>query len=150
MNKILLASLLLSSLLLADFKVGEKLPSIELADQFEKKFKVEALDTTIVMAFEKDVAISIADYLKSKPSTFLAENHSKYISDISDMPSMITALFALPKMKKYPFSVLLIEDEFGKKFNRQDGKITVFSLEKGKIKTIKFITAKELPAVFTK
>ncbi len=150
MNKILLASFLLSSLLLADFKVGEKLPSIELADQFEKKFKVEASDTTILMAFEKDVAISIADYLKSKPSTFLADNHSKYISDISGMPSMITSLFALPKMKKYSFSVLLIEDEFGKNFNRQDAKITVFSLQKGKIKTIKFITAKELSAVFTK
>ncbi len=150
MNKILLSTLLLSSLLLADFKVGEKLPPIELADQFEKKFKIETSDTTIIMAFEKDVAISIAEYLKSKPSTFLAENHSKYISDISEMPSMITSLFALPKMKKYPFSILLIEDEFAKKFNRQDAKITVFSLQKGTIKTIKFITAKELPTIFTK
>jgi hypothetical protein len=148
MKNILSSTLLLSSLLLADFKVGDTLPPIELSDQFDKEFKVEASDTTIVMAFEKDVSITVADYLKSKPSSFLAEQHSKYISDISTMPSMITSMFALPKMRKYPFSVLLINDDFGKQFNRQDGKITIFTLKKGEIKSIKFITSDELPKVF--
>ena len=150
MKKILLSSLLLSSLLLADFKVGDKLPNITLEDQFEKKFTVEPTDTTIVMAFEKDVSITIADYLKTQPSSFLTQHHSKYISDISTMPSMITSMFALPKMRKYPFSVLLINDDFGKQFNRLDGKITVLTLKKGKIKSIEFITADELPKVFQK
>jgi hypothetical protein len=148
MKNILSSTLLLSSLLLADFKVGDTLPPIELSDQFDKEFKVETSDTTIVMAFEKDVSITVADYLKSKPSSFLAEHHSKYISDISTMPSMITSMFALPKMRKYPFSVLLINDDFGKQFNRQDGKITIFTLKKGEIKSIKFITSDELPKVF--
>jgi len=148
MKNLLLASLLLSASLLADFKVGDKLPPIELSDQFDKKFKVKPSDKHIIMVFEKDVSMSVAEYLKTKPSDFLAQQQSKYISDISAMPSLITSMFALPKMKKYPFSVLLINDDFGKQFNRQEGKITLFKLQQGKITSIEFITAKELPKVF--
>lgn len=148
MKKLLLTSLLLSSSLLADFRVGDTLPPIELSDQFDKKFQVKSSDKSIIMAFEKDISIAIAEYLNRKPSNFLEQKHIKYISDISAMPSFVTSMFALPKMKKYPFSVLLINDDFGKQFNHQEGKITIFKLQKGKITSIQYITPKELPKVY--
>ena len=63
------------------------------------------------------------------------------------MPSFITKLFALPKMKKYPFSVLLINDERGKQFDKQTGKLTLYTLKKRIITSIKFIKPSELETI---
>lgn len=149
MKHLLLISLLLTATLWADFKVGDKLPDITLLDQFDKEFKVEASDTLLIMAFEKDISVTVNEYLKSKPAAFLADNHAKYISDISTMPSFITSMFALPKMKKYPFSVLLIRDNFGEQFDRKQGRITVYHLKKNTVDSVQFITAEDLPTLFS-
>jgi len=148
MKHILLASLLFTGSLFADFKVGDTLPTITLEDQFEKEHSVEAKDTLVVMAFEKDISVVVNEYLKKQPGTYLAAHHAKFISDISTMPSFITSMFALPKMKKYPFSVMLINDDFGKQFNKQEGKITVYTLKKHKITEIRYVTPQAFPLVF--
>ncbi len=149
MKLLLLLSLFFAETLMADFRVGDGLPGITLPDQFDKEYNIRADDTTLIMAFEKDVSGAINEYLKTKSGTFLADHHAKYISDISAMPSIITNMFALPKMKKYPFSMLLIYDDFGKQFNRQEGKISVFRLKFGIIQSIDFITDTELPSLFS-
>lgn len=148
MKLLLLVSLLFAGTLWADFKVGDGLPGITLPDQFDKDHNVRADDTTLIMAFEKDVSVLVNEYLKTKPGTFLNQHHTRYISDISTMPTIITNMFALPKMKKYPFSVMLIYDDFGKQFNREKEKITVFKLKQGRVQSVSFITEKELPALF--
>jgi len=148
MKLLLLVSLFFAGTLMADFKVGDGLPGITLPDQFDKNYNIRADDTTLIMAFEKDVSVGVNEYLKIKPGNFLPQHHAKYISDISSMPGIITSMFALPKMKKYPFSMLLIYDDFGKKFNRQEGKITVFKLKYGVVQSIRYITDKDLPALF--
>lgn len=148
MKHLLLVSLLFTGTLLADFKVGDRLPAINLPDQFEKEHKVESKDRLVIMAFEKNISIAISDYLKAQPASFLETQHAKYISDISAMPSFITSMFAMPKMKKYPFPVMLINDDFGKQFNRTEGKITIFKLKNHKIKSIDFITPEVFPTLF--
>jgi len=148
MKHLLLISLLLTGSLFADFKVGDKLPPITLLDQFDKEHTVGDKDTLLIMAFEKDISVVVNDYLKTQAGTYLASHHAKYISDISTMPSFITSMFALPKMKKYPFPVMLINDGFGKQFNRQEGKITVYTLKKHTIKQIRYVTPKAFPLVF--
>ena len=149
MKHLLLISLLFTGILFADFKVGDKLPAITLPDQFNKVHKVEAKDTLIIMAFEKETSIAISDYLKTKPASFLTTQHAKYISDISAMPSFISSLIAEPKMKKLSFSILLIKDDFGKQFNHLEGKITIFKLKNHKIKSISFISPKKVSTLFT-
>ncbi len=149
MKQLLLISLLLTGSLFADFKVGDTLPEIKLQDQFEQEFKVEDKDTLLIMAFEKDLSVVVNEYLKQQPKSFLATHHAKYISDISAMPSFITSMFALPKMKKYPFSVMLINDDFGKQFNSVEGKITVYKLKKNKIKEIILLSPEAFPKFFT-
>lgn len=150
MKHLLLISLLLTGSLFADFKVGDTLPAITLPDQFDKEFTVEAKDTLLVMAFEKDISVVVNDYLKTQPASFLETHHAKYISDISTMPSFVTSMFALPKMKKYPFSVMLINDDFGTQFNRMKGKITIYTLKNNKIQSIAFLTPEEFPLYFTR
>ena len=149
MKQLLLISLLLTGSLFADFKVGDTLPEIKLLDQFDQEFKVEDKDTLLIMAFEKDLSVVVNEYLKQQPEGFLATHHAKFISDISTMPSLITSMFALPKMKKYPFSVMLINDDFGQQFNSVEGKITVYKLKKNKIEEIIFLSPEAFPKFFT-
>jgi len=147
MKKLLLISLLLTVTLFADYKVGEKLPGITLQDQFGKTMKVNDNDRLLLFSFEKEVAIKTADLLKSKSKGYLQAHHIKYISDISKMPSFITSMFALPKMKKYPFSVMLIENDLGKSFAKKEGKVTLYRLKKQKITDIQFVDPRALDSV---
>ena len=150
MKKLLLISTLLTASLFAEFKVGDTFPKTVLEDQFEKSMEVKSSDKLVIMAFEKDVFIEISIFLKAQPKDFMAKEHMKYISDISAMPSFITSMFALPKMKKYPFSVMLIEDDFGKQFNKEETKVTLYKLKNRKITAIEFIDPKNLSLLTTK
>jgi hypothetical protein len=53
-------------------------------------------------------------------------------------------------MKKYPFSVLLLDDTNKDNFVKEDGKIIVYSLENGKVVKIDKISTKEELAKFIK
>ena len=80
----------------------------------------------------------------------LLKNSAVYVADISGMPSLISKFIALPKMKKYPFSVLLLDDTNKDNFVKEDGKIIVYSLENGKVVKIDKISTKEELAKFIK
>lgn len=138
MKKILLSLMLVVSLF-AEFKVGDKIEDFTLPDQFDNNITFNSDIKTIIMTFEKDVAVGVNDFLKTKDKEFLIKNSTIFIADISSMPSFVTSMFALPKMRKYPYSVGLIYDEFGEKFNIQDEKITIYKVNQNEIKEILFI-----------
>lgn len=61
------------------------------------------------------------------------------------MPSLVTSLFALPKMKKFDFKVALIYDEEAAfQIPREEGKVSLITLEENNITAIKFINPKAL------
>ena len=144
--KLLITSLLLISALSAELKVGKSFPALTLVDQFNEKTEVKTKGSgTLLLSFEKDVSAKIKTYLDAKEKDFLALNNIMYISDISSMPSFITRMFALPKMKKFSFKVALIyDDEEALYLNRKKGKVTVIRLKNNTITSIKFVEAKAL------
>jgi hypothetical protein len=147
-QSIIILSLIFTTALFAEFKVGEKLPALSLPDQFEKELQVKSTDRVLIMAFEKDISTAINNYLKAKPANYLDDHHARYISDISAMPSFVTSMFALPKMKKYPFSIMLIRDDLGEQFSKKKDKITVYKIKNRKVIAIEFISPDKLPALF--
>ncbi len=150
MKKLLLLSMLLTVTLFAEVKTGQQFPDLTLSDQFGKSVTVNSGTRTVLMAFEKETAINTAAFFKQQKKGFMAEKHVLYISDISTMPSFITSMFALPKMKKYPFSVLLIRDDSGKIFARKEGKVTRYSLKNRVITGVDFLDPKQLSNVLEK
>ncbi len=61
------------------------------------------------------------------------------------MPSIITSLFAMPKMKEYPFSVLLVDEANKGLFPVKEDMISIITLDNSKITDIKYVkTAEEL------
>ncbi|MGR3317534.1 MAG: hypothetical protein ACUZ8O_03570, partial [Candidatus Anammoxibacter sp.] len=69
-------------------------------------------------------------WLKDKESNYLMDRNTEYIIDITGMPSIITWLFAGPKMRKYGFRILLIkEGNFGDNIPKREGKFTMIKLD---------------------
>jgi len=144
--KILITSLLLISTLFAELKVGESFPTLTLVNQFDTKMEIKKTgSTTLLLSFEKGVSSSIKNYIDSKEKGYLAKNNIIYISDISSMPSFITSMFAIPKMKKFAFKIALINNEKEASFlDRKAGRVTVITLKNNIIRTIDYIKAKDL------
>ena len=129
--------------------IGDSLPTFSIKDQFEKAHTLKNDTQTIIVASGKGTSEIIRDYLLKQEGDFLTKNNAAYIADISGMPSLIAKFFALPKMKKYPFSVLLVDEEQTKKFSKQDDKITIYKVSEGKVISINYITNEaELAKVF--
>ncbi len=149
MKKILLTVLFTFLSVANALNIGDKVPSFQIKDQFDKKHSIKADTKLIVVAGDMDASDVLKEYLKAKPKGFLESKKAYYIADISGMPSLISKFFALPKMKKYPFSILLVDEEQVKSFDKKDENITVYIIKDGKVSDKKYIkTAKELDEVF--
>ncbi|APW66892.1 hypothetical protein LPB137_13980 [Poseidonibacter parvus] len=149
MKKLLFSTLLLVATFANALNIGDSTPTFEIKDQFEKMHKISADAKTILVAESRGTSVIIREYLLTKDTDFLAKNKAHYIADISGMPSLISKFIALPKMKKYPFSILLVDEEQSKSFNTKDDKITVYTVTDGKVSNVKYIeTTEELKAIF--
>ena len=144
--KFLIASLLFVNLLFAQsLNVGDSFPVFGITDQFGDTGRVEYQDKMVIVTFEKGVSGELNSYLKNKESDYLPLNKVKYIADISGMPTFITNMFALPKMKEYKYNIYLIhEEEDAKPFVRKDDMVTVFKLKNYKIESVEYLTPKEV------
>jgi len=139
MKKILFSVLLFVATFANALNIGDATPTFEIKDQFEKKHKIAADAKTILVAADKGTSEVLRDYFLAKDAKFLTTNKAYYVADISGMPSLIAKFFALPKMKKYPFSVLLVDEEQTKSFTKKEGNITVYTVNNGKISDIKYV-----------
>lgn len=127
--------------------VNSSVPELKIKDQFEKEHTLNANIKTILFASDKTTSDMIRDYLLplSEKENILERNNALYIADISGMPSLISKYIALPKMKKYPFSILLLDDTNKDNFTKEDGKIIVYTLDNLKVTNItKISTPQEL------
>ena len=142
-KKILFTVLLSLSAIANSLSVGSEASAIKIKDQFEKEHTVDANVKTILFASDKDTSDILIDYLLSKDADILTRNNAVYVADISGMPSLISKFIAMPKMKKYPFSILLLDDTNKENFTKEEGKIIVYTLENSKVTNISKISKKE-------
>ena len=148
-KKIILSALLLLATFANALNIGDATPTFEIKDQFEKMHKISADAKTILVAESRSTSVIVREYLLTKDTNFLVNNKAHYIADISGMPSLISKWIALPKMKKYPFSILLVNEEQAKSFSTKEDEITVYTVNNGKVSDVKYIkTTEELAAIF--
>ena len=152
MKKIVACALLAVSLLAAPYKIGQSVSPLSLSDQHGKKVTMKVMPKTLIMAFEKGTGATVNEFLLDSGKEYLKKNNTGFVADISQMPNFITESFALPKMRKYPHTVLLIRDEEqGLRFPIQEDKITVMKFRGNFLTQIEFVeTAAELKAAIEK
>ncbi|AXX93696.1 hypothetical protein CPU12_08135 [Malaciobacter molluscorum LMG 25693] len=148
MKKIILIVCLVFFANAKEFHVKDNIGSFSLLDQFDTKHTINKNIKTIIVSFEKQTSKDINKFLNSKNATFLKEHNAVFIANISGMPTIITKLFALPKMKEYKHKILLIYDDADTRFKSVEGKSTLYRLKNGVITQIKFITKDDLQKVF--
>lgn len=121
---------------------NEALPPASFQNQHGKTISWDASTRWILFSKEKEVNARIHSVLQ--PMTPAAQSHVFYVADISGMPSLISKLFALPKMRKYSYSVALErEGTLTASWPTQQDHITVFKVENQKIKEILFVKTSE-------
>ena len=144
-KKLLFTILLGLSAFANTLTVGSNIPTLTIKDQFEKDNIVDENIKTIIFSATKTENTTIKEFLQSKDKELLATNKAVYIADITGMPSLITKFVAMPKMKNYSFSILLIDEANKTLFPVKEDMISIISLENGKVIDIKYIkTAAEL------
>lgn len=126
--------------------VGKSLADLKLNDQFSKEQSLDENTTKIIFVFSEDMGHACNDFFETQEASYLKDNNTQFVADISSAPSLIRSMFIMPGLKDFKHPVLIIEDKntaLGFKANVDAEKIIVAYLEKGKITQIKTISTKE-------
>jgi hypothetical protein len=91
--------------------VGKSLADMKLNDQFEKAHTLKESTKKVVFAYSKDIAHTCNDYFVTQSPTYLSDNNTQFVADVSAAPSLIRSMFILPGLKEFKHTVLLLSDE---------------------------------------
>lgn len=87
--------------------VGDALPELALEDQHGVQRSVDASTRVILFSRDMDGGDILKAGLAELPEGTLESAGAVYVSDISGMPGLVARLFALPRMRRRPYPMLL-------------------------------------------
>ncbi len=127
--------------------IGDQFPNQTYEDPHEAKHQLNPDTQYVLVSFEMELSKGIHTWLSEKEPDYLEKHKMQYVSDITKMPSIITFLFARPKMKRYKFPILLAKDEkFAPQFPILEGKFALFELDDDRIvKEVRYF--KDMPTL---
>ena len=123
----------------AEVGIDSRLPPFELPDQFGRNHVIKEMPKVLILTFEKSTGAMVNQYLTRQEENYLPSQNALFIADIARMPTPITLLFALPKMRRYEHTILLAYDRaFQESFPRKKGHATIIHF--GQTQAIEAIT----------
>lgn len=139
MKRILFSIFFFGTLLLGEsLKVGDTFPQTSFKNQFEDNIFLSKETKQFIVAFSKDDGEKIKTFLLKNPN-YLQLHNALYAADISQAPSLMVNIFMKPKTKKYPFSMILLEEtQHVSLFPKNENKITILTLDNRQIKKIEY------------
>lgn len=119
----------------------QTLPATIFQSQHDKPVSIDSNTRLVLLSTHKAGNTWVKNSFQQLNITHLNEKNWVYVADISAMPSMITKLFALPKMKKYTFTVALDKTgEATKNWQKQANTVTAYQLNQLMIEDIHHFT----------
>ncbi len=135
---------LLNAQMLQEGSSVDEFSNYEFKTPHDKKVDVPSSTKLILVSFEKDASAVVNEYLSQKEELFLNNHDSVFIADINKMPSIITKMFALPKLRKYKHTIHLhYDEEFQNNVPHREDQITVIRINEKTVKSISYITTRE-------
>lgn len=126
------------------YPVGAQIPPFTLNDQHGNSAAVDESIRLIIFCKDKAGNKLVSSALENTEKDYLPNHHAVYVSDISGMPGLISKLFALPKMRKYHYRVLLDKDQsVSKNFPFEPERVTLIHLTNLNIKAVHFVNTPE-------
>jgi hypothetical protein len=112
----------------APLTVGDAMPAFSAKDQHGQEFVFTNGTQFVLIAMERACGTSANHKLAEQGAGFLEKHRAVYMMDIHTMPG-VARLFALPKMRKYPQRIVLVETpETLQWVPAQPGRVTVLAL----------------------
>lgn len=133
-----------ASLATSQLGVGSKLPVLGFEDQFGQAHQVDGRAQVILFLPDRAASKIARKALKGRGQNTLTQRGIVGIADISGMPSLFTDMFALPKLREQPWSLLLgrtAEDTF--LFPRQPETVTLIRLRTGEVTALEYFQDKK-------
>ncbi len=125
-------------------EIGNDWPSIPLKDQNDKVRDITPETNLVIFVAEMEASKIVHEVLQSETEESLSKKKVIFVSDINKMPSLITRFIALPKMRGYSYPIALVREAgITQDLPREKGKVTLFFLQKMKVKKIDYINDKE-------
>lgn len=131
----------------APLVVGDTLPSAQFENQHGKPEPFPGEGTHVVLfAVEKAPSDVVNEYLTALGVDAMRKQGIVFLADISGMPGFVTQTFALPKMRKRPYSILLASKAEQCAFMpHEKDAVTVMHIQQGKITRVAY--ARDLSAL---
>jgi hypothetical protein len=122
-----------------ELTVGDAVPSFAAKDAFGKEFTFAPGPKFLLIGCDMSASKTASQKLAGLGEGGLEKRGAIYVMDIHSMPG-IARMFALPKMRKYPFRVILADTaDVLAPFPHQPEKITVLALTpEGTIREIRY------------
>ncbi len=120
--------------------VGARLAPATLLDQNEVPHRIDESIRIILFAREMEGGAVIRALLDAEGPKYLTKHRALYVADISDMPTLIAKLVAIPKMQReraYP-TLLDRDGTTTARFPAQEGRVTVMALDKLRLTAIHY------------
>jgi hypothetical protein len=118
----------------------QTLPNLTLTDQHDQPQIVGAETRYLLFTADKDASNLVDVVLDGQTAATLATAGIRYVADISGMPGMVTTLFALPKLRKRPYPILLGRTpDDTQALPREPGKVTVIVSDGGTVTALHFL-----------
>lgn len=139
MVKIVSSIVFIGTLLLGEsLKVGDTFPQTSFKNQFEQNVTLSKDIKKFIVVSSKDDGEKVKIFLEKNP-TYLQSNNALYGADLSEAPSFVISMFMKPKFKKYPYSMILLEEkQQAELFPKSENKITILTLDNFQIKKIEY------------
>ncbi|MCG8428388.1 MAG: hypothetical protein MI754_13615 [Chromatiales bacterium] len=128
---------------------AQELSNRSFKDQWDKPIVFDDSVEWVIFSYNRSGGRWVGDILKALEITDPSEHHWLYVSDISEMPGMITRFIAKPKMQKYSYPIALAyEPEETKGWPRQEDKVAVYRLNNMSIEESHFFATQEALQTF--
>ena len=134
MTRTLLAALLLATTAhAAQLAVGDAMPPLVLEDQHGKAGSIAGA-RVVVISRDMEAGDVVKKSLAGRDQAFLDQHGIVYVANISGMPAVVTRLFAMPRMRKRPYRMLLDRDgNATKDVPAVAGRPTVLAVDDGRV-----------------
>jgi hypothetical protein len=126
------------------YVVGSTLPELSLKDQHGEPHAIDEDVRGILFSRDMDGGGVLRKSLEEAGADLLKRTGSVYVADVSRMPGLVRRLFALPRLRRRGYPVLLDEDgSLTKDFPSAEGKGTLIELKGLRITRIRHFSAPE-------
>ncbi len=122
-------------------EIGSVITPFSLNDQHDKVGAVNKATSYILFVRDRKANKIITEALKNISAEYLTDKNIIYVADISRMPSFVSSWFAIPKMKKYSYRILLDrEPKLSKQFSSEKDKVSLFYLNNLSVTKVEYFS----------